>query len=122
MRLRRVHNMLIASALVCSMVVTPVFAEPSSAREEEAQLKEQKEAAQDELNDLQTELNDLISKANQLEMDLIAKGEEIIQAENTKEKSSSMLYPTSDRTTPATQPSHPSHVRLNTIGRTIRMS
>ena len=64
MRLRRVHNMLIASALVCSMVVTPVFAEPGSAREEEAQLKEQKEAAQDELNDLQTELNDLISKAN----------------------------------------------------------
>lgn len=42
--------------------------------------------------------------------------QEIIQAENTKEKSSSMLYPTSDRTTPATQPSHPSHVRLNTIG------
>ena len=41
MRLRRVHNMLIASALVCSMVVTPVFAEPGSAREEEAQLKEQ---------------------------------------------------------------------------------
>ena len=81
MRLRRVHNMLIASALVCSMVVTPVFAEPSSAREEEAQLKEQKEAAQDELDDLQTELNDLISKANQLELDLIAKGEEIIQAE-----------------------------------------
>lgn len=73
--------MLIASALVCSMVVTPVFAEPSSAREEEAQLKEQKEAAQDELDDLQTELNDLISKANQLELDLIAKGEEIIQAE-----------------------------------------
>ena len=81
MRLRRVHNMLIASALVCSMVVTPVFAEPGSAREEEAQLKEQKEAAQDELDDMQTELDDLISKAHQLELDLIAKGEEIIQAE-----------------------------------------
>ena len=73
--------MLIASALVCSMAVMPVFAEPSSAREEEAQLKEKKEAAQDELDDLQTELDDLISKANQLELDLIAKGEEIIQAE-----------------------------------------
>lgn len=81
MRLRRVHNMLIASALVCSMVVTPVFAEPSSAREEEAQLKEKKEAAKDELNDMQSELDELISKANQLELDLIAKGEEIIQAE-----------------------------------------
>lgn len=81
MRLRRVHNMLIASALVCAMVVTPVFAEPGSAREEEAQLKEKKEAAQDELDNLQTELDELISKAQQLELKLIAKGEEIIQAE-----------------------------------------
>lgn len=81
MRLRKVHNMLIASALVCSMIVTPVFAEPSSAREEEAELKEQKEAAQSELESLQATLDSLMEKANQLELDLIAKGEEIIQAE-----------------------------------------
>lgn len=81
MRLRKVHNMLIASALVCSMIVTPVFAEPSSAREEEAELKEQKEAAQSELESLQATLDSLMAKANQLELDLIAKGEEIIQAE-----------------------------------------
>lgn len=81
MRLRKVHNMLIASALICSMAVTPVFAEPSSAREEEAELKEKKEAAQDELSDMQSELDELMSKANQLELDLIEKGEEIIQAE-----------------------------------------
>ena len=73
--------MLIASALVCSMIVTPVFAEPSSAREEEAELKEQKEAAQSELESLQATLDSLMAKANQLELDLIAKGEEIIQAE-----------------------------------------
>lgn len=81
MRLRKVHNMLIASALVCSMAVTPVFAEPGSAREEEAELKQQKETAQSELDSLQTELDSLMAKANQLELDLIAKGEEIIQAE-----------------------------------------
>ena len=73
--------MLIASALVCSMIVTPVFAEPSSAREEEAELKEQKETAQSELESLQATLDSLMEKANQLELDLIAKGEEIIQAE-----------------------------------------
>jgi len=38
------------------------------------------------------------------------------QAEKTLEKSSSMIYPTSDRTTPATEPSHYSKMRLNTIG------
>lgn len=85
MRLRKVHNILIASALVCSMAVTPVFAEPSSAREEEAELKEKKKVAQEELDDLQEELNELISKANQLELKLIAKGEEIIQAEKDLE-------------------------------------
>ena len=42
--------------------------------------------------------------------------QKIIQAENSFEKSDSMLYPTSDRSTPATQPSHYSRIRLNTIG------
>lgn len=85
MRLKKVHNIFIASALVCSMAVTPVFAAPGSAREEEKQLKDQKAAAQDELNGLQSELDSLISKANQLELDLIEKGEEIAQAQKDLE-------------------------------------
>ncbi|KYG35285.1 extracellular solute-binding protein [Alkalihalobacillus trypoxylicola] len=40
----------------------------------------------------------------------------IIQAEQAKYKSDAMLYPTYDRSTPATIPSHPSKIRLNTIG------
>lgn len=40
------------------------------------------------------------------------------EAEATLEKSSSMLYPTYDRSTSATSPSHHSRIRLNTIGQT----
>ena len=41
---------------------------------------------------------------------------ERVQAEKSFEKSSSMLYPTYDRSTPATYPSHFSKIRYNTIG------
>lgn len=40
------------------------------------------------------------------------------EAEQAYEKSSSLLYPTYDRSTSATSPSHPSRIRLNTIGQT----
>ena len=39
-----------------------------------------------------------------------------IEVEYSSEKSSSMLYPTYDRSTPATTPNEPGHTRLNTIG------
>ncbi|EKN65203.1 CUT1 family carbohydrate ABC transporter substrate-binding protein [Neobacillus bataviensis LMG 21833] len=39
-----------------------------------------------------------------------------IQAEAAAYKSDPMLYPTFDRSTPATEPSHPTKIRLNTIG------
>ena len=40
----------------------------------------------------------------------------LLEAENAYEKSSQMLYPTYDRTTPATSPNSPYVTRLNTIG------
>lgn len=39
-----------------------------------------------------------------------------VEAEHSTEKSSSMLYPTYDRSNPATTPNDPAAVRLNTIG------
>ena len=39
-----------------------------------------------------------------------------IQAEHAKYKSDPMLYPTFDRSSVATEPSHPTKIRLNTIG------
>ncbi len=41
-----------------------------------------------------------------------------IQAEKTYMKSSSMIYPVYDRTSPATQPYHHSRIKRNTIGQT----
>jgi ABC-type glycerol-3-phosphate transport system substrate-binding protein len=40
-----------------------------------------------------------------------------VQAENAYLKSSSSLYPTFDRTSPLTEPYHPTQLRLNTIGK-----
>ena len=83
MRLRkRVHSAVIATVLTCSMAVTPVFAEPDtleSLQEEKENLQNQKEAAQNELNSLQSDLDTIVTKLADLEDQLIAKGEEIIQ-------------------------------------------
>ncbi|HJB95627.1 MAG TPA: C40 family peptidase [Candidatus Mediterraneibacter intestinigallinarum] len=83
MRLRkRVHSAVIATVLTCSMAVTPVFAEPDtleSLQEEQENLQNQKEAAQNELNSLQSDLDTIVTKLADLEDQLIAKGEEIIQ-------------------------------------------
>lgn len=80
MKLKRVHSAFIAAALTCSLVVTPVFAEPT-----QEELEDQKEAAQGELGDLQAELDTLIQKANELENELISTGQQITQAEEDLE-------------------------------------
>lgn len=73
MKLKRVHNLLIAITLTCAMAATPVFAAPS--------LQDQKSAAQSEVSSLQTQLTDLMSKMTDLQNQLISKGEEITKAE-----------------------------------------
>ena len=75
MRLKKVHKFL-ASALICSLAVIPVYAEPA-----QDELEDQKEDAQSELTELQTELDALITKASELETKLINTGQEITQAE-----------------------------------------
>ena len=74
--MRKIHNAFIAAALACSLVVTPVFAAPT-----EQELEEQKSAVEAEVSSLQSQLNDLMGKMEQLEMDMVTKGEEITQAE-----------------------------------------
>lgn len=84
MRLRRVHSALIATALICSMAVTPVLAAPETLEDlqnQQQELENQKSSAQSELSSLQSQLDTLVSKIADLEEQLIAKGEEIIQAE-----------------------------------------
>ena len=55
MRLKRVHSVLIAAALTCSMLVMPVNAAPTleELQEEQQDLENQKADAQDQISDLQ---------------------------------------------------------------------
>lgn len=79
MKFKKVRSLLLAITLACSMVVTPVFASPEEERQ--ASLENQKAAVEGEVNDLQTQLNTLMIKMNELEGQLIAKGQEIVQAQ-----------------------------------------
>ena len=81
MRLKRVHSAFLATVLTCSLAVTPVFAEPT-----QSELEDQKAAAQSELEQFQAELDDIVAKTSELENKLIAKGEEILQAEDDLEE------------------------------------
>lgn len=58
--------MVLASALICSLSVTPVNAEPSAEvqdlQNEQADLEGQKSTAQSELGSLQAQLEGLLSK------------------------------------------------------------
>lgn len=78
MKLKNVQRTMIALTLTCAMTVTPVLAAPE---ESQSSLESQKAAAQSEANSLQSQLNSLIGKMNDLELQLIEKGQEIIQAE-----------------------------------------
>lgn len=74
--MRRLGSALLVTVLTCGLLVTPVFGEPSIDT-----LKKNKDAAQSEVNSLQKKLTELVSKISELEGDLIAKGQEITQAE-----------------------------------------
>lgn len=85
MKYRRVRGAFIAAALICSLAVTPSYAAPGdsieSLQDEQSDLESQKSAAQSELSSLQSQLESLMSKAAELEKQLIAKGQEISQAQ-----------------------------------------
>lgn len=81
MKFKKVRSLLLAIALACSMVVTPAFPVSASPEEEkQANLENQKAAVEGEVNDLQTQLNTLMIKMNELEGQLIVKGQELVQA------------------------------------------
>ena len=74
--MKKMRRVITAAVLVSSLLVTPVFAEPTV-----DDLKADKEAAQDEAASIQAELTELLDKLGRLEEDLIAKGEEITKAQ-----------------------------------------
>lgn len=87
-KMKKFRIRLLAAVVTSSMIVTPVMAAPSV-----DQLKESKAAAQSEVTSLQTQLKKVIEDLNQIEEDLVAKGEEVIKttedlkvAEETEKK------------------------------------
>lgn len=85
MNYRRVRGVVIATALTCSLVVTPVFAAPDSLeslQDEQDSLNAQKSEAESELSSLQSQLETLLTKTAELEDKLITTGQEISQAED----------------------------------------
>lgn len=77
MKMKKVLNVLAATALTCSMITVPVLAAPTGS----ASLESQKKEAQNEVNSLQSQLSTLMSKMTELQSELISKGEEITKAE-----------------------------------------
>ena len=80
MNYRRVRGAVIATALTCSLVVTPVFAAPDSLeslQDEQDSLNAQKSEAESELSSLQSQLETLLTKTAELEDKLITTGQEI---------------------------------------------
>lgn len=74
---KRLGKVLVVSALVSTLVVTPVFAEPSV-----DELKQNKAETQSEVKELQDELATLLGKIDKLERELVKKAEEIEQAKS----------------------------------------
>ena len=73
--MNKLGRALLAAAIVSSLAVTPVFAEPTV-----DELESGKAAVENEVSSLQAELTELLDKLGQLEEDLIAKGQEITKA------------------------------------------
>ena len=74
--MKRFGRIMLVAAMTASLVVTPVMATPSV-----SDLESSKATAEREAQSLQAQLTELLSKMGKLEEDLIATGEEIIQAE-----------------------------------------
>lgn len=79
--MKKMRTRLLAALLASSMVVLPVHAEPTV-----DDLKDDKKKVQQEMESLQDELAAILNKIDELENQLIAKGEEIIEATDDLEE------------------------------------
>lgn len=75
--MKRLGSTLVTAVFACSLIVTPVLAEPSA-----NSLEANKAAAEAQVSSLQQQLTELLTKVGDLEEQLIAKGEAIIKSES----------------------------------------
>jgi len=73
--MKKMLKTLTVLVLVCSMLVIPVSATPSTSA-----LENEKDQVEAEMNSLQNQLQTIMKKMNDTEMQMVEKGEEIIQA------------------------------------------
>ena len=66
--MNKIGKRILAAAVASSVLVTPVFADPSV-----DDLKKSKESAQNEVSSLQTQLNTVVGKITELESQLSSK-------------------------------------------------
>lgn len=78
--MKKFGKILFTTALVSSLIVTPVFATPSV-----DEITQDKTEAQSEVNSLQSELTSLLVKMDELESNMITTGQAITQAEGDLE-------------------------------------
>lgn len=79
--MKRLKMGFVSLAVACSLIATPVFAQPISDLESQQKEAEQKKKnAEAEASSLQTELTKVLTKVSELEEQLVSKGEEIQQA------------------------------------------
>ena len=79
--MKRITKILVSAITASSLIVSPVFAEPSSVDN----LETQKKAAQQEVDTLQADLTKILTKINDIDAQMTTKGEEIIQAKSDLE-------------------------------------
>lgn len=80
-KMKRITKILVSAITASSLIVSPVFAEPSSVDN----LETQKKAAQQEVDTLQADLTKILTKINDIDAQMTTKGEEIIQAKSDLE-------------------------------------
>ena len=80
-KMKRITKILVSAITASSLIVSPVFAEPSSVDN----LETQKKAVQQEVDTLQADLTKILTKINDIDAQMTTKGEEIIQAKSDLE-------------------------------------
>lgn len=75
---------MLALTMTCSLFATPVYATPTEDKQkamaEQKELENKKEATSSEVNALQKQLGTLMTKISELQLQLMEKGQEVVQA------------------------------------------
>lgn len=84
--MNKIGKRILAAAVASSVLVTPVFADPSV-----DDLKKSKESAQNEVSSLQTQLNTVVGKITELELKRLFRHSQIWKMPRQKNRNSMQI-------------------------------